>query len=461
MNGIYTVFKTFQNCYLYDANINKIINITEELYNNLEKDKIYESSEFKKLKELNFFENNKRTMLQKPETDVLKYFYDRKIGNVIFQVTQNCNLRCAYCPYSQENNLNRNHTNLMMPIEMGKRVMDYILQHSVDRNKISIGFYGGEPLLNFQLIKDLVNYANSIFCGKKLEYSITTNLTVITKEMLDFCEKNQFDMMISLDGSKASNDKNRKFYKSDRSTFDVIIQNLKVIADNYPNIKDKCSISMVMDPSETLDEYEFLLKEYPFMKEFKYNSVIKEDLFCDIPNKWNNVFKAEYYYKIFLCYMREIKKYLFKEELIFFDNSSEVLQENLNSFNLFDMNNYNDNEYVLTSGMCSLGKNKLFINAQGKFYPCEKVGESNPEFIIGDIESGFYLSKCQTLLNFTNEFSDHCLNCIAMRDCQMCIKEFAVSGVYNEKSIETCAKYREVFKTHLVARATLHEALDL
>lgn len=84
--------------------------------------------------------------------------------------------------------------------------------HSVDRENISIGFYGGEPLLNFDLIKNIVNYANNIFLGKELIYSITTNLTVITNEMLRFFEDNKFEIMVSLDGAKESNDKNRKYY---------------------------------------------------------------------------------------------------------------------------------------------------------------------------------------------------------------------------------------------------------
>lgn len=158
-------------------------------------------------------------------------------------------------------------------------------------------------------------------------------------------------------------------------------------------------------------------------------------------------------------YLLSLKKYKFENDLFLFENAPEILKENISNRYIFDNNTLIDNPFVLTSGMCTIGKHKLFVDVHGNFYPCEKVGETNKDFLIGNCIEGFDLKKCTDLINFTSLFSDRCLNCIAMRDCQMCIKDFAVSGVYNEKSEEICEHYQNTFMEQLRAKAILHEAL--
>lgn len=220
MKKVYSLFKTNNHYYIYDANIDKVSKLSPRLYQLiLNESEFQNDQEYDNLCKKGFFQSSKLNLAKRPETDVIDDFYKRKLGNVIFQTTQNCNLRCAYCPYSQSNMNNRNHNILNMPLNTAKKVLDFIHMHSVDRENISIGFYGGEPLLNFDLIKNIVNYANNIFLGKELIYSITTNLTVITDEMLRFFEDNKFEIMVSLDGAKESNDKNRKYYSKKKKCF--------------------------------------------------------------------------------------------------------------------------------------------------------------------------------------------------------------------------------------------------
>lgn len=81
------------------------------------------------------------------------------------QVTQNCNLRCQYCVYSGSY-INRVHNNKRMSVEVAKQAIDFLVKHSENSKEISIGFYGGEPLLEVPLIREVVDYAEGVFSGK-------------------------------------------------------------------------------------------------------------------------------------------------------------------------------------------------------------------------------------------------------------------------------------------------------
>lgn len=107
------------------------------------------------------------------------------VFNLVLQVTQNCNLRCSYCAYSGAY-YNRTHSQKRMSFEMAKKAIDFLFSHSSERDQLVIGFYGGEPLLEFDLITQIVEYSESIGWGKKLRYVVTTNATLLTDKVLDF-----------------------------------------------------------------------------------------------------------------------------------------------------------------------------------------------------------------------------------------------------------------------------------
>ena len=110
---------------------------------------------------------------------------DRSLNLMILQITQQCNLRCEYCIYSAGNAFNRSHSNITMDIEKAKAAIDFLKKHSVDSKQVTIGLYGGEPFLHFDLIKKIVSYADAVFTGKKVVYHVTTNGTLLNEEIID------------------------------------------------------------------------------------------------------------------------------------------------------------------------------------------------------------------------------------------------------------------------------------
>ena len=153
--------------YVYDAQIDTYRKISKELYESISKgqedlDKGVSGEEYKELQKDGFFREVKIQNFSHPATDSLEYYLDRNLSLLTLQITQDCNLRCSYCPYTGNDDANRLHKKKYMGIDLAKKAIDYLYAHSIDSEKIVIGFYGGEPLLDFESIKLTVDYATKL-----------------------------------------------------------------------------------------------------------------------------------------------------------------------------------------------------------------------------------------------------------------------------------------------------------
>ena len=117
-----------------------------------------------------------------------------------------------------------------MNYEIAKEGIEYIFKIIKGRNKkeFALSFYGGEPLLNFENIKRIVDFSKKLFNGWKLTFSITTNGTLINNEIIDFLISNDFQILISIDGPKAIHDAKRIF-PNGKGSFELIMNNLEKI----------------------------------------------------------------------------------------------------------------------------------------------------------------------------------------------------------------------------------------
>lgn len=186
---------------------------------------------------------------------------------IILEVTERCNLNCYYCGYGQfyDNHDARHDKDL--DFERFTTLYDYLksLWASVDRKGSSflrISFYGGEPLCNFQFIHNAVSYVNNNpIKNKRIVYSMTTNAVLLDKYM-DFLVKNEFEVLISLDGDK-SNDSYRIF-KNGNESYDIVISNIDKLYELYPsffksNVKFN---SVIHDRNSIMNAYDFIFERY-------------------------------------------------------------------------------------------------------------------------------------------------------------------------------------------------------
>ena len=146
---------------------------------------------------------------------------DTVIKALCLHVAHTCNLNCEYCFAAQ----GKYHgERALMSFEVGKRALDFLVENSGTRHNLEVDFFGGEPLMNFDVVKRLVEYARSIENekGKHFRFTLTTNGMLIDDDVIDFANREMDNVVLSLDGRREVNDRFRKT-AGGQGSFDVIV----------------------------------------------------------------------------------------------------------------------------------------------------------------------------------------------------------------------------------------------
>ena len=164
----------------------------------------------------------------KDDYDPMVYQNYNLIKSMCLNVAHDCNLRCAYC-FASQGDFNGDRD--LMPLEVGKKAFDFLVAQSKNRHNLEVDFFGGEPLMNFRVVKDLVAYGRSLEkeYNKRFNFTMTTNAVLLNDENMRWIDDNMNNVVLSLDGRKAVNDHMRKTV-SGGGSFDVIIENIKKMA---------------------------------------------------------------------------------------------------------------------------------------------------------------------------------------------------------------------------------------
>lgn len=146
-----------------------------------------------------------------PMADVLKKKTAGVVKALCLHIAHTCNLNCSYCFASQGK---YSGERAMMSFEVGKRALDFLVENSGSRHNLEVDFFGGEPLMNFDVVKQLVQYARSIEeeKGKNFRFTLTTNGVLIDDDVIEFCNKEMSNVVLSLDGRKEIHDRFRVDY---------------------------------------------------------------------------------------------------------------------------------------------------------------------------------------------------------------------------------------------------------
>lgn len=124
-------------------------------------------------------------------------------------IAQDCNLRCEYC-FAGKGDYGKGRT--LMDFDTGKKAIDFLIEKSANRKFLELDFFGGEPLMNFGVVKQIVEYAREQekIHDKKFRFTITTNGMLLTDDKIDFINKEMYNVVLSVDGRKCINDRMRK-----------------------------------------------------------------------------------------------------------------------------------------------------------------------------------------------------------------------------------------------------------
>ena len=284
----YLLFDTATGRYLFDSGTSMIFAVDEILLDVIESFNEFENkmqlkeilldkygnekkidsaikfiSDCSKIKESLWLEESVRTekleKAQKFDCSIIKDVQESgALWQLILNVTENCNMRCKYCYLSEEYEFTRNRTSHMMDFQTAKKALDLffdkqrIIKQQNPGKAVGISFYGGEPLLNLDLIKRCVEYTKNN-CPLKFGFYITTNGTLLKDDVVDYLVDNNFNIFISLDGNKDEHDKNR-VDANGKGTYDRIAKNIERLVERYPAYLYKVGILGVHDWQTNLVE---------------------------------------------------------------------------------------------------------------------------------------------------------------------------------------------------------------
>ena len=165
--------------------------------------------------------------------DVYEQYAETSIASPIksmcLHIAHDCNLRCKYC-FASTGDFGTGRK--LMPFETGKAAIDFLLEKSVDRENLDVDFFGGEPLMNFEVVKEIIAYArsNEKEYGKHFDFTITTNGMLLNDENIDFINQEMHNVVLSLDGRKEVNDRMRTRVDGSGS-YDKILPNFKKLVE--------------------------------------------------------------------------------------------------------------------------------------------------------------------------------------------------------------------------------------
>jgi uncharacterized protein len=143
------------------------------------------------------------------------------IKALCLHVSHACNLTCDYCFASQGN---FHGERALMSSEIGRQAIDFLLEHSGTRNHLEVDFFGGEPLLNWDMVKQTVAYARGKEkkSGKRFRFTLTTNGVLLDEEVMEFANREMYNVVLSLDGRKEIHDRLRRTV-SGKGSYDLIV----------------------------------------------------------------------------------------------------------------------------------------------------------------------------------------------------------------------------------------------
>ena len=438
---IYT-FNVFDNFYVFDANANSILKFEKEqweIVKEIEQGIISEvgQSMICDLQKNNYFVTPNIREIKHPETDVSDYHLNRKIAKLTLQVTQRCNLRCSYCSYSGIYQ-NRTHEAKTMSYELAKKAIDYVLERTVDEREVNFGFYGGEPLLELDLIDKCMSYIHEKGGSKNLTFTITTNGTLLTPDIYERLVNHDFSIVVSLDGPQGIHDATRK-YPDGRGSFDDIMMNLKEINKKYSDARKRISFNAVVSPDAKESCLEELFKMEDILPYYGVNMSFVSDIYIDKSIKYDTEFSAKYTMeraKLLLYMLGRLDKSKVSRLMI---QNEERIRMDYRRFRRIEKLP----EIIHPGGPCLAGAHRLFINVDGDFFPCERVSETSEVMKIGNIDTGIDVGKANIINNIGKITEEECKNCWAILTCGMCAAHADdLQQLSKEKRLERCEDLR-------------------
>ena len=351
----------------------------------------------------------------KPIAGKLKEKTSGVIKALCLHIAHSCNLNCSYCFASQ----GKYHgERALMSFETGKRALDFLVENSGSRRNLEVDFFGGEPLMNFDVVKRLVEYARSIEkkANKNFRFTLTTNGMLIDDDVIEFANKEMSNVVLSLDGRKEVHDKFRVDYQG-RGSWEQIVPKFQKLVEKRGG-KD-----YYMRGTFTHNNPDFL-EDIKTMLDLGFSELSMEPVVCasgdpsELTQEDLPIVLKQYEDLATLMIERDKqgKPFTFYHYMIDIKGGPCI--------------------YKRISG-CGSGTEYMAVTPWGDLYPCHQfVGEE--KFKLGDIWSGVTNKEIQS------EFES--CNVYAREDCKDCWAKLYCSGGCSANAYHATGSVKGIYK---------------
>lgn len=310
-------------------------------------------------------------------------------------IAHDCNLACQYC-FAEEGEYHGRRA--LMSFEVGKKALDFLIANSGNRVNLEVDFFGGEPLLNWDVVKQLVEYGRSREeeCHKKFRFTLTTNGVLLNDEIMEFCNREMSNVVLSLDGRKEVNDRMRPF-RNGTGSYDLIVPKFQKFAESR-GTKDYFVRGTFtrnnLDFSEDVLHFADLgfekLSMEPVVSDPKEPYSIREEDLPKIMEEYDKLAKE------FIRRKKEGRGFQFFHFMIDLSQGPCVAKR--------------------LSG-CGSGTEYLAVTPWGDLYPCHQfVGME--DFLLGNVDEGITNPAVRDEFKLCNVYAkDKCKDCFARFYC--------------------------------------------
>ncbi len=337
------------------------------------------------------------------------------IKALCLHVAHTCNLNCSYCFASQGKYRGER---AVMSLEVGKRALDFLIENSGTRHNLEVDFFGGEPLMNFDVVKELVAYAREREreCGKNFRFTLTTNGVLVDDDVIDFANRECSNVVLSLDGRKEIHDRFRVDFAGNGS-FDKIVPKFQKF------VRERGDKSYYMRGTFTHANPDFL-EDIKVMLGLGFTELSMEPVVCaegdpaELTASDIEIVKEQYekLAELMLQRRRAGKPFTFYHYMIDLKGGPCI--------------------YKRISG-CGSGTEYMAVTPWGDLYPCHQfVGEE--KYKLGDIFSGVTNTEAQ------DEFGS--CNVYAKPECSDCWAKLYCSGGCAANSYHATGSVRGIYK---------------
>ena len=370
------------------------------------------------------------------------YIFDFKkretvVKALCLHIAHDCNLACQYC-FAEEGEYHGRRA--LMSFEVGKKALDLLVAHSGNRINLEVDFFGGEPLMNWQVVKDLVAYGRSLEepHHKKFRFTLTTNGVLLNDEILEFCNKEMANVVLSIDGRKEVHDRMRPF-RGGQGSYDLIVPKFQKVAESRNQMNyyvrgtfTHHNLDFSKDVLHLADLGFQQISVEPVVAKPEDHYAIQEE---DLPVLMEEYDKLA---KEIIRYRKEGKGFNFFHFMIDLEGGPCVAKR--------------------LSG-CGSGTEYLAVTPWGDLYPCHQfVG--NEEFLMGNVEEGIVRTDIRDCFKECNVYAkDKCKKCFAKFYCSggCAANSYNFHGSINDAYDIGCELQRKRVECAIMIKAALAE----